>query len=78
MATIIEVRALIEKELEDLRAMNAEQYCADKVAEIYANFNAEKDARISKLEATLETLQEAEEKILEAQSGEEVEQPQEA
>ena len=67
MATIIEVRALIEKELEDLKAMNAEQYCADKVAEIYANFNAEKEARISKLEATLETLVEAEEKIEAAQ-----------
>lgn len=67
MATIIEVRALIEKELEDLKAMNAEQYCADKVAEIYANFNAEKEARIGKLEATLETLVEAEEKIEAAQ-----------
>lgn len=67
MATIIEVRALIEKELEDLKAMNAEQYCADKVAEIYANFNAEKEARIDKLEATLETLVEAEEKIEAAQ-----------
>lgn len=79
MATIIEVKALIAKELEDLKAMSAEQYCADKVAEIYAKFNAEKDERIAKLEATLETLQEAEDKIFAEQEQEQENvEPQEA
>ena len=75
MATILEVRAMIEQELNDLKSMDAEKFCADKVAEIYAQFNLERDANIKKLENTLETLDYAQQKLEELEKQAVEEQP---
>lgn len=44
----------IKIEIEALKNLNAEEYCKDAVAKIYADFEATREAEIAKLENALE------------------------
>lgn len=44
----------IKIEIEALKNLNAEEYCKDAVAKIYAEFEATREAEIAKLENALE------------------------
>lgn len=44
----------IKLEIERLKALSAEEYCADTVAKIYADFEASRSAKIRDLEVALE------------------------
>lgn len=43
----------IKMEIEKLKALTAEEYCADAVAKIYAEFEASREAKIKELEIAL-------------------------
>ena len=43
----------IKKEIEDLKNLNAQEYCAEAVAKIYADFEATRESEIAKLESAL-------------------------
>lgn len=43
----------IKKEIEDLKNLNAQEYCAEAVAKIYADFEASRESEIAKLESAL-------------------------
>lgn len=43
----------IKKEIEDLKNLNAQEYCAEAVAKVYADFEATRESEIAKLESAL-------------------------
>ena len=43
----------IEADIEALKTLNAEEYCKEEVAKIYADFEASREAKIQKLENAL-------------------------
>lgn len=66
----------IKKEIEDLKNLNAEEYCKEAVQKIYEDFEANREAEIAKLESALiifenykivEETEDLEETILEAE-----------
>lgn len=44
----------IKEEIEALKVLNAQEYCAEQVAKIYADFEASRDAKIYEFERALE------------------------
>lgn len=43
----------IKLEIEKLKALTAEEYCADAVAKIYADFEASREEKVKELETAL-------------------------
>lgn len=43
----------IKLEIEKLKALTAEEYCADTVAKIYADFEASREEKVKELETAL-------------------------
>lgn len=46
----------IYAEIEALKTLNAEEFCADEVAKLYADFEASRDTKIADLEKVLELI----------------------
>lgn len=44
----------IEEQIEALKVLNAQEYCAEEVAKIYAEFEASREAKIHEFERALE------------------------
>lgn len=44
----------IKEEIEALKVLNAQEYCAEQVAKIYADFEASREAKIHDFEMALE------------------------
>lgn len=60
----------IKEEIEALKVLNAQEYCAEEVAKIYADFEASREAKIHEFERALEIFEQY-------QIIEELEQPEE-
>ena len=46
----------IYAEIEALKTLNAEEFCADEVAKLYADFEASRDTKIADLEKVLDII----------------------
>lgn len=56
MFAVEEVLSSLQVQLTKLTTLTAEEYCADKVKAIYAEFEAEKAAQIAKLQNAIEAV----------------------
>ena len=67
MVTVQSVREMLVEELEKVKNLNAEEYCADKVKAIYDEFETNKNSQIAKLENAIEAIDVAYTKLEEAE-----------
>lgn len=67
MVTVQSVKQMLVDELDKVKNLNAEEYCADKVKAIYDEFEINKNAQIAKLENAIDAIDVAYTKLEEAE-----------
>lgn len=67
MVTVQKVRQMLVDELEKVKNLDAEEYCADKVKAIYDEFETNKNAQITKLENAIDAIDVSYEKLVETE-----------
>ena len=67
MVTVQSVKQMLVDELDKVKNLNAEEYCADKVKAIYDEFETNKNAQIAKLENAIDAIDVAYTKLEEAE-----------